>query len=61
MISEEIVMHARVRQAGAEKVETYRRVRELFAGTSLYLEHTTDIAGISWSAVLKTSIPSCLA
>jgi glycerol-3-phosphate dehydrogenase (NAD(P)+) len=28
-------------------------VRELFAGTSLYLEHSTDIAGISWCAVLK--------
>jgi glycerol-3-phosphate dehydrogenase (NAD(P)+) len=54
MISEEIRDgRPAFAQAGTEKVETYRRVRELFAGTSLYLEHTTDIAGISWSAVLK--------
>jgi glycerol-3-phosphate dehydrogenase (NAD(P)+) len=54
MISEEI-RDARpaFAQAGTEKVETYRRIRELFAGTSLYIEHSTDIAGISWSAVLK--------
>jgi len=54
MISEEIRDgRPAFAQAGTEKVETYRRVRELFAGTSLYLEHSTDIAGISWSAVLK--------
>lgn len=54
MISEEIRDgRPAFAQAGTETAETYRRVRELFAGTQLYLEHTTDIAGISWSAVLK--------
>ncbi|HEU5338745.1 MAG TPA: hypothetical protein VFU39_05605 [Sulfuricaulis sp.] len=54
MISEEIragcVAFA---QAGTAQTGTYARLLELFAGTSLYLEHTTDIEGISWAAVLK--------
>lgn len=28
-------------------------MQALFAGTPLYLEHSTDIEGLSWSAVLK--------
>jgi glycerol-3-phosphate dehydrogenase (NAD(P)+) len=31
----------------------YERIAALFAGTALYLEHATDLAGISWAAVLK--------
>ncbi len=54
MISEEIRDgRPAFAQAGTEHAEAYGRLRELFAGTWLYLEHTTDIAGISWSAVLK--------
>lgn len=54
MISEEIRDgRPAFAQAGTTHAETYGRLCELFAGTSLYLEHTTDIAGISWSAVLK--------
>jgi glycerol-3-phosphate dehydrogenase (NAD(P)+) len=54
MISEEIRDgRPAFAQAGTTHAETYGRVRELFAGTPLYIEHTTDIAGISWSAVLK--------
>ncbi|MDH3310842.1 MAG: hypothetical protein OEN49_04745 [Gammaproteobacteria bacterium] len=54
MISEEIragcVAFA---QAGTAQTGTYARLLELFAGAPLYLEHTTDIEGISWAAVLK--------
>jgi glycerol-3-phosphate dehydrogenase (NAD(P)+) len=54
MISEEIRDgRPAFAQAGTTRAETYGHLRELFAGTSLYLEHTSDIAGISWSAVLK--------
>jgi glycerol-3-phosphate dehydrogenase (NAD(P)+) len=54
MISEEIRDgRPAFAQAGTKHADTYGRVRELFDGTSLYLEHSTDIAGISWSAVLK--------
>lgn len=54
MISEEIrAGRPAFAQAGAARAESFDRLRDLFAGTSLYLEHTTDIEGISWSAVLK--------
>jgi glycerol-3-phosphate dehydrogenase (NAD(P)+) len=54
MISEEIRDgRPAFAQAGTTHADTYGRVRELFAETSLYLEHSTDITGISWSAVLK--------
>jgi glycerol-3-phosphate dehydrogenase (NAD(P)+) len=54
MISEEIREgRPAFAQAGTAYPDSYARVRELFAGTSLYLEHSGDIAGISWSAVLK--------
>jgi glycerol-3-phosphate dehydrogenase (NAD(P)+) len=54
MISEEIRDgRPAFAQAGTTRADTYARVRELFSGTTLYLEHSTDIEGISWSAVLK--------
>jgi glycerol-3-phosphate dehydrogenase (NAD(P)+) len=54
MISEEIRDgRPAFAQAGTTHAEIFGRVRELYAGTSLYLEHSADIAGISWSAVLK--------
>ena len=54
MISEEIrAGRPAFAQAGAARAETFARLRDLFAGTALYLEHSTDIEGISWSAVLK--------
>ncbi len=54
MIAEEIrARRPAFAQAGAALDASFARLRELFAGTPLYLEHTTDIEGISWSAVLK--------
>ncbi|GAB4512395.1 MAG: NAD(P)H-dependent glycerol-3-phosphate dehydrogenase [Sulfuricaulis sp.] len=54
MISEEIRgARPAFAQAGAAQTESFDRLRELFAGTPLYLEHSIDIEGISWSAVLK--------
>ncbi|MDO8703424.1 MAG: hypothetical protein Q7J84_00615 [Sulfuricaulis sp.] len=54
MISEEIrAGRPAFAQAGAAQAEVFARLRALFSGTLLYLEHTTDITGISWAAVLK--------
>ncbi|MCR4302376.1 MAG: hypothetical protein NUV51_12250 [Sulfuricaulis sp.] len=54
MISEEIrAGRPAFAQAGTANAGTYARLLDLFAGTSLYLDHTTDIEGISWAAVLK--------
>ena len=54
MISEEIrAGRPAFAQAGAVQAETFTRLRDLFAGTALYLEHSIDIEGISWSAALK--------
>ncbi len=54
MISEEIrAGRPAFAQAGVSQAEAYERVRALFSGTPLYLEHSTDITGISWAAVLK--------
>lgn len=54
MISEEIrAGRPAFAQAGAANAEIYARLRQLFAGTPLQLEHSLDIEGISWSAVLK--------
>jgi glycerol-3-phosphate dehydrogenase (NAD(P)+) len=56
MISEEIrAGRPAFAQAGTARAESFARLRQLFAGTSLYLEHSTDIEGISWSAVLKNA------
>jgi glycerol-3-phosphate dehydrogenase (NAD(P)+) len=40
-------------QVGATHTNIYDRVRQLFESTTLALEYTPDITGISWSAVLK--------
>ena len=54
MISEEIrAGRPGFAQVGATHAGAYESIRRLFAGTPLYLEHTTDVTGISWSAVLK--------
>ena len=54
MISEEIrADRYAFAQLGCSDVDIYNRVRELFQGTRLYVEHTPDITGISWSVVLK--------
>lgn len=54
MISEEIrAGRPAFAQLGCEDVALYEKVRELFRGADLYLEHTTDITGISWSVILK--------
>jgi len=54
MISEEIrAGRPGFAQVGTPRAGAYESIRQLFAGTPLYLEHTTDVTGISWSAVLK--------
>ena len=54
MISEEIrADRPAFAQAGTTDKDTYEKIRALFAATPLYLEHSSDIIGISWSAVLK--------
>ena len=54
MISEEIrAGRSAFAQLGSEDVYLYDRVRELFHDTNLYIEHSVDIAGISWSVILK--------
>lgn len=54
MIAEEIrAGRPAFAQAGAANAERYKRIRALYAGTPMYLEHSVDITGISWAAVLK--------
>lgn len=54
MISEEIrAGRPAFAQVGTPAVADFRRVRDLFAGTSLYLEHNPDVFAVSWAAVLK--------
>jgi glycerol-3-phosphate dehydrogenase (NAD(P)+) len=54
MISEEIrAGRYAFAQLGCSDVDSYNRIRALFHGTRLYLEHTSDITGISWSVILK--------
>lgn len=54
MIAEEIrVGRPGFAQFGTANRADFARFAALFAGTTLYLEHTTDIEGISWAAVLK--------
>jgi len=54
MISEEILIgrYAFAQLGCADKL-IYNEVRSLFIGSKLYLQHSTDIAGISWSVILK--------
>jgi len=54
MISEEIrADRYAFAQLGCVDAEIYNKVRALYQGTHLYIEHTADITGISWSVVLK--------
>lgn len=54
MISEEIrADRYAFAQLGCEGMDSYSRVCELYQGTRLCIEHTSDITGISWSVVLK--------
>ena len=54
MISEEIrVGRYAFAQLGSRGIDSYNKVCELYRGTRLYIEHTPDIVGISWSVILK--------
>jgi glycerol-3-phosphate dehydrogenase (NAD(P)+) len=54
MISEEIrAGRYAFAQLGCADMDSYNRICALYQGTPLYLEHTTDISGISWSVILK--------
>jgi glycerol-3-phosphate dehydrogenase (NAD(P)+) len=54
MISEEIRAdrHA-FGQLGGSADGVYSRVRDLFAGTLLHVEYSSDVRGIAWAAILK--------
>lgn len=53
MISEEIrAGRYAFAQLGGD-VDSYTKIRELYQGSRLYIEHTLDITGISWSVILK--------
>lgn len=54
MISEEIrAGHEAFAQLGCADMDSYNKICTLFHGTSLYVEHSSDIRGISWSVILK--------
>jgi len=54
MISEEIrAGRYAFAQLGCADVDSFKKIRELYHGTRLYIEHTPDITGISWSVILK--------
>lgn len=54
MISEEIrADRYAFAELGCADVSVFHRVRDLFQDTRLYIHHSNDIAGISWSAILK--------
>jgi glycerol-3-phosphate dehydrogenase (NAD(P)+) len=54
MISEEIrAGRPAFAQCGVDEPVTYQRVAALYRGTALRLEASQDIAGLSWSAILK--------
>jgi len=54
MISEEIrAGRYAFAELGCSNVSIYRRVENLFRNTGLYIRHSNDIAGISWSVILK--------
>lgn len=54
MISEEIrAGHDAFAQLGCADMDSYNKICTLFHGTSLYIQHTSDITGISWSVILK--------
>lgn len=54
MISEEIrAGRYSFAQLGCTDSESFNTVRELYKGTNLYIEHSSDVIGISWSVILK--------
>ncbi len=54
MISEEIrAGRYAFAQLGCDDMGSYNKVHELYRGTRLYIEHTSDVIGISWSVILK--------
>lgn len=54
MISEEIrADRYAFAELGCTDISTYLRVCDLYRDTRLYIKHSTDIAGISWSVILK--------
>jgi len=54
MISEEIrAGRYAFAQLGCANQDSYKKIRELYHGTRLYIEYTPDIIGISWSVILK--------
>ena len=54
MVSEEIrAGRYAFAQLGCDDADMYNRVCAMFANTHLYIEHTSDITGISWSVILK--------
>jgi glycerol-3-phosphate dehydrogenase (NAD(P)+) len=54
MISEEIRLgRYAFAQLGCADSESFNKVRKLYQDTNLYIEHSSDIIGISWSVILK--------
>jgi len=54
MISEEILADRYAfAELGCSDISIYHRVKELYQGTRLHIRHSDDIAGISWSVILK--------
>jgi glycerol-3-phosphate dehydrogenase (NAD(P)+) len=54
MISEEILAgRYAFAELGCSDISIYHRVKELYQGTRLHISHNDDIAGISWSVILK--------
>lgn len=54
MISEEIRAHRYAfAELGCRDASLYEKIQDCFKDTLLYVEHTEDIPGISWSVILK--------
>jgi glycerol-3-phosphate dehydrogenase (NAD(P)+) len=54
MISEEIrADRYAFAELGCADISIYHRVKDLYQDTRLYIRHSTDIPGISWSVILK--------
>ncbi|PCJ84020.1 MAG: hypothetical protein COA54_14440 [Thiotrichaceae bacterium] len=54
MISEEIRANRYAfAQLGCTDIKNFSTVGELFSDTTLHIEHSADITGISWSVILK--------
>ncbi|MFZ5522517.1 MAG: hypothetical protein ACOY9D_00335 [Pseudomonadota bacterium] len=54
MISEEIrADRYAFAELGSPDIAIFHRVRDLYQDTKLFIRHSSDIAGISWSVILK--------